>query len=121
MEDIQANIIELEFSIELNTQLADLQEVLNYYEKEEFPNNYSENEYFSFHNENSMSEAEIIKCANWVVTKQADIGTEDFERLKRRLIELKMIPKTKINLNIGYVKAKTRYNNLLAFKQLKNL
>ena len=121
MENLQQQITELEFLIELNSQLTNLKEVLDYYEKSEFPNNYSENEYFSFSQERYMSEAEVIKCANWIVDNDANTDTDNFQRLRNRLIKLNLIPKTKIRLNIGYIKAKERFNNLTAYKQLKNL
>lgn len=93
-------------------QLNDLKTVLDIYEGKHKTTIY-ESEYISRSDFPVMSEAEILKCSKYL----ANGG--DIDKLKERLIDLNMHPKTVYNIKIHYVNVKKRYDNLKAFYELR--
>lgn len=93
-------------------QLKDLKTVLDIYEGKHETAIY-ESEYISRFDFPVMSESEILKCSKYLA------GGRDIDKLKERLTELNLHPKTVYNINIHYVNAKKRYDNLKAFYELR--
>ena len=93
-------------------QLKDLKTVLDIYEGKHETAIY-ESEYISRSDFPVMSESEILKCSKYLA------GGRDIDKLKERLTELNLHPKTVYNINIHYVNAKKRYDNLKAFYELR--
>ena len=110
--EITEQIEILEHEEDVLDQLNALKTVLDIYTGKHSSAIY-ESEYISRSDFPVMSEAEILKCSKYLA------GGRDIDKLKERLTELNLHPKTVYNINIHYVNAKKRYDNLKAFYELR--
>lgn len=121
MDNITEQIKRLELENEVLTQLQNLKSVLDIYEKNLYPAGSCDEDLFEIKIKNNITKEESLKMIEWVIENKADVGTEQFERLTERLRSLDKLPERQVIVKICYHKAKERYNNLLAFKQLKKI
>lgn len=115
MTDIQKQIEKLDFENEILSQLTNLKAVIDLYEKNEYPSGCDDNDLIEKNWINPLSEAESLKCCDWLK------AGKDLKKLTDRLDALNLRPKFKLIVKIPCTRAKQRYNNLLAFKQLNGI